>query len=683
MADQAPGLGTRARKVDPMLRMVANGSASVNLARAEQSATIAIDGEHISKRALRGHQLAAERAVLTSKADLPTPALPRIAPGVTASVFIQTTSPDERVRIEGETARRGDLVLAELPLDRLERVLEQPAVTYVQAGEALRRPRPRVEMASSDAPAAGDRDIGLADRHAHGAGVLIGIIDVDGFDFSHPDFADGHGGTRFERIWDQGGDTRPSPSSADPSLGSEFAYGSELRKEHLDAAMAAAPAAGVDPWDLEPQSQMLAGSHGTHVASIAAGNAGVARKAAIAAVLISLPDDDVERRSSFADSSRIAHAVDYLLKVAGDRPVSINISLGTNGHAHDGSSPVNRWIDRALTVPGRSVTIAAGNAGQEAPQAADDIGYILGRIHTSGRVPSAGLDVVLDWIVIGEAFDERLMDVSENEFELWYGPQDRFAVTLRTPDGVTIGPLFPGEYLENEQLADGSFVSIYSELYHPANGANYIAIYLSPYYGGDRTAGVARGTWQVRLTGLDVRDGRFHAWIERDDLMRVRGFEFRFPSFFGERSNVDDTAVSSLACGQDSISVANLDEVLERINVTSSQGPTRDGRQKPDVAAPGTGIVAASGFTGPEAPWLALTGTSMASPYVAGVVALMLAVESSLTAAQIEGIIQRTARPLPAHDYAWVNDAGFGRIDPRAAIEEAGRVNARQPWQRP
>ena len=43
----------------------------------------------------------------------------------------------------------------------------------------------------------------------------------------------------------------------------------------------------------------------------------------------------------------LAHAVDYLLAVAEDEglPISINISLGTNGHAHDDSSPVSRWID--------------------------------------------------------------------------------------------------------------------------------------------------------------------------------------------------------------------------------------------------------------------------------------------------------------------------------------------------
>ena len=101
-----------------------------------------------------------------------------------------------------------------------------------------------------------------------------------------------------------------------------------------------------------------------------------------------------------------------------------------------------------------------------------------------------------------------------------------------------------------------------------------------------------------------------------------------------ESSFVDRSTVSTLACGQRIVSVANFDEQRRRINITSSQGPTRDGRQKPDIAAPGTDVVAASGFT-PGAPWVAMTGTSMASPYVAGVVALMLAANRQLTGAQV------------------------------------------------
>jgi hypothetical protein len=68
----------------------------------------------------------------------------------------------------------------------------------------------------------------------------------------------------------------------------------------------------------------------------------------------------------------------------------------------------------------------------------------------------------------------------------------------------------------------------------------------------------------------------------------------------------------------------------------------------------------------------------MASPYVCGVAGLLLAVNDTLTSAQIEGIMQRTAQPLPGATFAWKNDAGYGRIDAAACLEEVRNVNARK-----
>jgi len=179
----------------------------------------------------------------------------------------------------------------------------------------------------------------------------------------------------------------------------------------------------------------------------------------------------------------------------------------------------------------------------------------------------------------------------------------------------------------------------------------------------------------VRLRGIEVRDGRFDAWLERDDprpLGRIGEVEaWRFPSYFTSRSNVDRSSVSSLACGHRVISVGNCEDAAERIHRSSSQGPTRDGRYKPEIAAPGTDIVAARGFSSPDRRWVAMTGTSMASPYVAGVAAHMLAREPRLTATQIVGIMRRTTQPLPGSDYRWQDAAGFGRIRPEACLAEA------------
>jgi subtilisin family serine protease len=613
--------------------------------------------------------------------------LPRLAPkgkleaapaDVLANVFITTTgAAEETSAFPGETTRRNDVVAATVPLSALPEIASRDRVVYVELGQRLVPPRPTLGTRNGAAPPVAGRRFGDPRKHRGGKDVLIGIVDVQGFDFAHREFLDDDGKTRWVRVWDQGGDARPSPRAQNPR---GFDYGAEFRKEHLDAALAASPRLHLPPQEIEKQSQMVPGSHGTHVASIAAGRRGLCPNAVLAGVLVALPQEDDDRRKSFYDSTRLVHAVEYLVDLADELglPVSINISLGTNGHAHDLSPAVNRWIDSALSVSGRAVCVAAGNAGQEAPAFDGDLGYVMGRIHTEGRIPASGLSADLEWMVVGNT----RVDVSENELEIWYASQDRFAVSVLPPGAEDwIGPVEPRQFLENEPLRDGSFVSVYNELYHPANGANSISIYLSPRFDPQTVIGVASGRWLVRLHGREVRDGRFHGWVERDDPQRLGRLGekelWSFPSFFSERSNVDRSSVSSLACAERVISVANLDEAQERVHVTSSQGPTRDGRGKPEIAAPGTDISAARGFSDGDL-WVSMTGTSMASPFVTGVVGLMLAIQPKLTAAQIAGILQRTARPLPGGDFAWKNDAGFGRIDPEECLKEAAVLNERR-----
>lgn len=300
----------------------------------------------------------------------------------------------------------------------------------------------------------------------------------------------------------------------------------------------------------------------------------------------------------------------------------------------------------------------------------------MGRIHTMGQVRAAGLDVDLEWVVVGDG----IADVSENELEIWYGAQDRFSVSVQPPGSTSWFTVSPREYIENRRLDNGTVLSIYNELYHPTNGDNYIAIYLSPNLDSANFSPVSPGVWRVRLHGDEVRAGHFHAWIERDDPMELDRSErlraFRFPSFFSQSTNMDSRSIGSLACAHRVAAVANVEAGLGRVNISSSQGPTRDGRNKPDIAAPGTDIVAANGFSGDDL-WVSMTGTSMASPYVCGVLGLMFSANPALNAAQCLGILKRTARPLPSHDYEWRNDAGYGLIDADMAIREAMTFDVR------
>ncbi len=692
-------LGKEFAKVQPKLRVITNGDEKVNAIRAEQCGAVVVGQKQILSDV---PPMVTDDASPVLSKELPRSAkrgsINSLAPGIKTNVFIQTddsfVSKDQMPA--KVTAQRMNLMTAEVTFDEVKNLASQPEVLYVEAGSNLKEPTPEISPDKVDEPNKNRWLFTPSQKHGRGkldskhVHVLVGIVDVNGFDFSHPDFLDENGNTRFVRIWDQGGDTRPSPIEN----GGQYDYGSEITDVHMNLAIDTANNQGVfglPAYELEPQANMASSSHGTHVASIAAGNNGVCSKAMIAAVNLSLPKEDSERRQSFYDSTRIVHAVDYLIDLADELseelsekagkkvtvPVVINVSLGTNGHAHDGSSPLSRWIDSSLSVPGRALCVAAGNAGQEVAEFEGDIGFVMGRIHTSGKVAARGLNNDIEWLVVGNG----IADLSENELEIWYSSQDRFGISVRPPEMDWIGPVEPRQFIENQQLPDKSFLSIYNEMYHPANGSNHISVYLSPFFGDSGIVGVPAGKWTVRLHGMEVREGSYHGWIERDDPRKLGRIgekdAWRFPSFFSEKSNVDNSSVSTLACGFRILSVANLDAAKEMVNITSSQGPTRDKRPKPDVAAPGTDIVAANGFATDDKRWVKMTGTSMASPYVAGIVGLMLAIEPKLTAAQIEGIVQCSSQPLPGEDFTWRDTAGFGQIDPEKCLEEANKIKER------
>ncbi|MGI6367437.1 MAG: S8 family peptidase [Anaerolineae bacterium] len=118
----------------------------------------------------------------------------------------------------------------------------------------------------------------------------------------------------------------------------------------------------------------------------------------------------------------------------------------------------------------------------------------------------------------------------------------------------------------------------------------------------------------------------------------------------------------------------------------SSRGPTADNRVKPDVVAPGHRIAAARArnteLGTPVDPYYTeLSGTSMATPLVAGVCALILAREPGLSPEQVKARLMNTAIDLQQHPCL----QGRGRVDAlRAVWNDKGRAPSRpQPQPQP
>ncbi|GAB4117753.1 MAG: S8 family serine peptidase [Roseiflexaceae bacterium] len=116
-------------------------------------------------------------------------------------------------------------------------------------------------------------------------------------------------------------------------------------------------------------------------------------------------------------------------------------------------------------------------------------------------------------------------------------------------------------------------------------------------------------------------------------------------------------------------------------------GPTSDGRIKPDITAPGTytagNIGIYSSYPG-DAPYRTLQGTSMATPHVAGVVALLWSANPALIGDydRTVALLRETAQPLadqrcnPA-DQQPNNAAGSGRVD---ALRAVAAATVDVPW---
>lgn len=520
---------------------------------------------------------------------------------------------------------RGWIVTGRVPLDGIEAVRRSTAVTSLKPAQAL---HPVLDATVPEIEAGP----GLPDDmlSSGGAGAIAAFID-GGADFAHVNFRRPDGTTRLRVLWDQ---NAPVPRADSP-----FGYGRRYGFAEIDAALQTGNpyvALGYNPGSR---------SHGTHVMDIAAGSGGgvnplgVAPEAELMFVNPAFSDIAWQGEgavgSEFGDSVQLLEALRFLFDEAGDQPCVINISLGTNGGPHDGTSLVEQGIDALITgAPNRAVVIAASNSFNDG-------------IHAAGNVPQGG-SVELRW----EAADTS---AGQAELEVWYAGTDVFDAELIAPDGTAVGTVPLGSNARARDAQGNTVLFVSHREGDPNNGDNTVGMFLDRHEPGS--------VWRLRLHGRTITgDGGFHAWVERNDTSQSK--------FAAPQDN--SHTLGSISCGHDSIVVGSYDAHTAGtpLSVFSSAGPTRDGREKPELSAPGDAVRAASSGTGTGL--TRKSGTSMAAPAVTGVVALLLAEARArgqdLSSDAIRSRLIDTARSDPPDGEGWDDRYGNGRVHAAGAV---------------
>jgi subtilisin family serine protease len=471
-----------------------------------------------------------------------------------------------------------------------------------------------------------------------GTGVIVAVIDT-GIDIFHESFrnTDASKSTRILELWDQGATTGGSaPPAGFQQIGRVYSAA------NINAALAAAP----------PFASVDTDGHGTHVAGIAGGDgsqddrcsgpgeyAGVAPEANLVIV-----------KAIGVTTASIRDALQWCAqagtRLAGNppnvRPVVINCSFGTDIGPHDGTHVFDGYIDEILRPAsgppaGIAIVVAAGNAGGH-------------EIHESGTVPGNGSATIPFTVPPGSSKVDTL--------DIWYNGTATLNVELVAPPNASLpGAVTTGVIVPGAPGAPGSPAGTYPIGLMTLTATSDTAP--QPTHNNKKQINVTitvpagkmvrNGEWQLKLTNTSAVAANWDAWFATEHGDGFPTFRMASESSPVERRRVN--TINAPGTSRNAITVANHDD--DELNESSSRGaPTQPvapaGEIKPTLAAPGTAVAAPrsrddkdSNSSCCDQLVIDKTGTSMAAPHVAGVVALMLQKNKNLNFEQIRAHLQK------------------------------------------
>ena len=554
-------------------------------------------------------------------------------------------------------AQLGDIAIVTVPLDKVGALSEQPEVLRVEAND---KAHPTLDLVPENTNLLPVYEQTAQHPAFTGKGVVVGIMDI-GFDLTHPTFYNtpSLSNYRIKAFWDQ---LAPNADSNRFPVGSEWTTTDDILQQQCAT-------------DGREQN------HGTHTTGIAAGSGydspyrGAAWESDLCLVANAVTADtafidkaDYYLYTTATDALGFKYLFDY-----GDsqqKPCVVSFSEGYTPFMDNEDQLFSLFLSR-LVGPGHILVSSAGNESQSLTYFRKPLGVEHAGSFIRVFNPTAQYRLLSDGkpVVRLIAYEER--NVVERELLL---PMD-------------------SENWKDEQLIDTLFIQ-------------------------DDTCAVRITRYQPSLvegkTGYWITLAGNRPFIEMDHLaLVVEGADCEAEVFgsstqsFGnydtdKQWNAAEKSHNILApgCLEPAITVGSTSHRLTYTNINgdviknnrdtepgrlswfSSVGPAMDGSVKPDVTAPGNFVISSqSSFyleAHPDATtydvehfdaggrtyvWAAQSGTSMSTPVVAGIIALWLQANPTLSPDDIRDVLQRTCRhPEPQFTYP-NNLYGHGEID--------------------